>query len=81
MEMESMEEGYLAKILVAEGTEGVPVGKARPECSALPPGAPPRRVREPRRGPSSGRPAARPAAVPSSPDDFPQPHASASPSP
>ena len=27
MEMESMEEGYLAKILVAEGTEGIPVGK------------------------------------------------------
>ena len=29
MEMESMEEGYLARILVADGTEGIPVGKAR----------------------------------------------------
>lgn len=29
MEMESMEEGYLAKILIAEGTEGIPVGKVR----------------------------------------------------
>ena len=27
MEMESMEEGYLARILVAEGTENIPVGK------------------------------------------------------
>lgn len=29
MEMESMEEGYLARILVAAGTENIPVGKAR----------------------------------------------------
>ena len=29
MEMESMEEGYLAKILVSEGQEGIAVGKAR----------------------------------------------------
>ncbi len=29
MEMESMEDGYLARILVADGTEGIPVGKAR----------------------------------------------------
>jgi pyruvate/2-oxoglutarate dehydrogenase complex dihydrolipoamide acyltransferase (E2) component len=29
MEMESMEEGYLARVLVADGTEGIPVGKAR----------------------------------------------------
>jgi len=27
MEMESMEEGWVAKLLVAEGTEGIPVGK------------------------------------------------------
>lgn len=33
MEMESMEEGYLAQILIKEGTEGIPVGKVRPlEC-------------------------------------------------
>jgi hypothetical protein len=29
MEMESMEEGYVARLLVADGTEGIPVGKAR----------------------------------------------------
>ena len=29
MEMESMEEGYLARILVADGTEGIAVGKVR----------------------------------------------------
>lgn len=35
MEMESMEEGYLAKILIQEGTEGIVVGKVRvPRASA-----------------------------------------------
>jgi pyruvate/2-oxoglutarate dehydrogenase complex dihydrolipoamide acyltransferase (E2) component len=28
MEMESMEDGWVAKIMVAEGTEDIPVGKA-----------------------------------------------------